>query len=104
MIELSPRDSKFKKSKEFRNEKYKFVLAHAFETTDTGTKSNHSENERRLEEKVLSVLNWDNFSSNMSDYVYNRIKVFQQEKKTTKEITDWLRLLSVYSWTNAHFK
>ncbi len=40
------------------------------------------------------ILSWDRACSRLSDYIFNRINMFEREQETNQEIADWLRRLA----------
>jgi hypothetical protein len=96
LIELTQEDLKFRESAEFPDNKENILsAANILGVIDNNTTlSDLAKNYKSLVECLVSMLNWDNCSHALSEYVCSRIMVFKQEQKTNQEIADWLRRLA----------
>ena len=97
MVELSPEDLKFKKSAEYRDGKENILnAANILGMINTsGIKYRlNPDKQRNLIEFVVSFLGLGSSSYGLSDYVCNRISMFEREQKTNEEIIDWLRRMA----------
>ena len=97
MIELTQEDIEFKQSTEYRARKENIL--NAANILDMINRSGikyrlHPDKQRNLIEIVVSFLGLGSSSYGLSDYVCNRISIFEKELKTNEEILDWLRRMA----------
>ncbi|NAL78941.1 hypothetical protein [Nitrososphaera sp. AFS] len=97
MIKLTKEDLKFKKSAEYRDRKENILNAANIlgMINSSGIKYHlNPDKQRNLIEIVVSFMGLGNSSYGLSDYVCNRICMFEREQKTNEEISDWLRRMA----------